>query len=250
MKSIGRSFNQIVSENVLSQYSVMHKFGENPEIDTDSDPEDIWDYGGLYTFSATADITQVASSSIADTGPLTVIGLDENWEEVTQSITLTGRTPVVLSTPLIRLYRMYNIDSDVLVGDVYAAITGATFGSGVPDTASEVRGMIRIGNEQTLMCIYTIPSGCIGYMYSSYVAYGKSSSTGASMTMRMRPFGQTFKVKNKIAIIGSGTSLWTKPTIFPSAIPAKTDILIRCDDVEANNTNITAGFEILLKEIA
>ena len=251
MSERDRPFMQMVAEGAFPKYSVIHKFGENPNIDTGTYPEDIWDYGGIYTFSTTADITQIASSSSSDTSKdIVIIGLDANWEEVTQTITLTGQAVVTLSTPLIRLYRMYNIASTELVGNVYAAITGATFASGVPDTANEVRGVILIGNEQTLMCIYTIPAGCIGYLYQAFSTYGKSSATTAGLTFRVRPYGETFKIKKQIALIGAGSSAFVNDQPFPSALPARTDVLMRCDFVEANGTNITGGFTILLKDVS
>jgi hypothetical protein len=251
MSERDRPFEQLVAEGAFPKYSLIEKFGENPSVDTNSDPEDIWDYGGIYTFSTGADITQVTSSSSSDTSQdVVVIGLDENWSEVSQTVTLTGQAPVVLGTPLLRLYRMYNISPTVLVGDVYTTITGAEFVAGVPDTANEVRGMIQVGNEQTLMCIYTIPAGFIGYLYSSYVTYGKSSSTGAILTVRTRPFNETFKIKSKVALIGAGTSWFADTKMFPRRLQEMTDVLIRCESVEANATALTGGFTILLKDIS
>ena len=89
-------------------YSSVNKFGENPDVDTGTGPEDVWDYGGMYTFSTSADITQISSDDNSDTQVLTVIGLNSAWAEVTQTKTLTGTTPATLDTPLIRVYRAYN----------------------------------------------------------------------------------------------------------------------------------------------
>ena len=50
-RSLGKSWFQRVAEGEFSDYSYMEKFGENNEITTSTDPEDVWDGGGIYTFS-------------------------------------------------------------------------------------------------------------------------------------------------------------------------------------------------------
>ena len=235
-----------VAKGDIDGYSCIEKFGENPDIDTGTYPEDVWDGGGIYTFSSTADISKIASSDSGDTQDIQIFGLDENWNEVTQTIELTGQTPVTLETPLIRVYRMINRGSTDIGGTVYLAISTATWTSGVPDTDTDIRAVINNGNNQTLMCIYSVPAGKTAYFYQGYVAYGKSSSTGASFTWRARLFGEVFAVKSKVAVIGSGSSSWAYLYKVPLALPEKSDVLIRCEMVEANNTDVSGGFTVLL----
>ena len=48
-------------------YGTVHKFGYNAGIDTNTDPEDIWDVGGLHPGLQTAGATTVVSSDANDT---------------------------------------------------------------------------------------------------------------------------------------------------------------------------------------
>lgn len=236
---------QVAAGNVPG-YSAINKFGYNSDIDTGSTPEDVWDYGGVYTFSTTADIDQLSSSDNGDTQLVTLIGLDANWDEVSQTKTLTGQTPVTLDTPLLRIYRMYNSGSSDFSGNIYVSTNGAALTAGVPDVATTVRAMVTNGNNQTLMCIYTIPAGHSAFFISGYVAYAKSSSTGAILEWRARPNGGVFQIKSIISLLGQGSSTWSYHYGIPPMLPEKTDIKITCSDVEANNTGVSGGFDMIL----
>jgi hypothetical protein len=50
----------------------------------------------------------------------------------------------------------------------------------VPDNDAKVRGGIKAGDNQTEMCIYTIPSGFVGYFHQGYVSLS-SGVRSASM---------------------------------------------------------------------
>jgi len=230
--------------NILGQ-TFVEKFGENSDIDTATAPEDIWSYGGIYTFSTTADIDSISSSSGSDTTEITVQGLDENWALATQVVTLSGQTRVALTTPLIRCFRAWNSNSTDLVGTVYIYVNGSITG-GVPDTASDVRAIISIGAGQTEMCIYTVPAGKTGYFYGGYVSMSRVGNNSAVFTSRVRTFGGVFRVASRIACIGAGKSSWDYRYPFPLPLPEKTDILLRCDEVDANGSGVSGGFTILL----
>jgi len=230
-------------------YSGMQKFGSNPDVDTGA-AEDIWDFGGLYTFSTSADIDRVISTSASDTGDITILGLDTNWAVVSQTLTLTGQTAVVLTTNLIRVYRAYNAGASDFVGNISVYVDDTTT-SGVVDTPANVRAYVAGANNQTLMAIFPIPAATYGILTNAYVTFGRGKTTTASadMSMRMRPFGGVFQIKNTVGLMTAGSSSFVRdPGVF-GLIPAKTDILIRCDEVSAADCNIAAGFDLLLVDI-
>lgn len=242
---------QRVAEGEFSNYSTMEKFGENPEVTTSTDPEDVWDGGGIYNFSTTADIDSIVSSNGTDTQDITIVGLDASWLEVTQTITLTGQTAAALTTSLIRVYRAYNIGSTDIAGQIYIFTTGtsASDNSGVPNDLTEVRAQINDGNNQTLMCIYTIPAGKTGYFWGGYVsvAGGGVATTFATFTWRARVFGGVFAVKSRISCPTDGRSAWDYTYKIPLMLPEKTDVLIRCEEVSATLA-VNGGFTVLLKD--
>ncbi len=251
MSERDRPFEQLVAEGAFPKYSVVEKFGENSDVD--AGPEDIWSQGGLYTFSTTADITKISSSSSSDTVDITMQGLDADWNLVTQTVTLEGQTEVDFSAvegnvALIRCFRAWNSNGTDLVGTVYIYVDD-TVSSGVPQTATKIRATIAVGAGQTEMCIYTIPAGYIGYFYGGYVAMSRSSRASASFTSRIRTYGGVFRVASRVATVGLGASHWQYKYPIPLALPAKTDILLRCDDVEDANTGVSGGFTIVLKDL-
>jgi hypothetical protein len=175
-----------------------------------------------------------------------IVGLDENWDEVTQTVTLTGTAPVILPISLIRTYRGYNAGSSDFVGNIYVTTDSAPLSAGVPDNAVDVRAHIAIGTNQTLMCIYTVPRGKSALFIGGYVAYANTRTSGATTSLRARPFGGVFSVKSIIALQGNGSSVWTYEFGVPAFLPEKTDVLLRIDNVSANSTDLSGGFDIVL----
>ena len=246
--SNNKDWFQKVGEGEIPGYSIVEKFGENILVTTSSDPEDVWDFGGIYTFSTTDDIDRLSSSDNTDTQDIIIYGLNSDWEEVVQTVTLTGQTPVALDTDLIRVYRMINLGTTDIAGNVYCFVNGSVTG-GVPDTDADIRAMIRNDNNQTLMCIYTVPAGKTGYFWAGYVSIsrGTSSTAYADFTWRARVLGGVFSVKSRISVVSAGQSSWDYTYKIPLALPEKTDVLIRCDEV-SGTMGLSGGFTVLLKD--
>ena len=78
-----KDFYFSVSEGLTPGYSRLNKFGRNPDIGTATDPEDVWDAGGVWVKPTQARIHDIASTSgndaAAGSGALTirVYGLTE-----------------------------------------------------------------------------------------------------------------------------------------------------------------------------
>jgi hypothetical protein len=116
-----------ISLGAISGTTYVNKFGRNTNIGTTT--EDVWDGGGAYTFSTTADIDNLVSSSTSDNGlDVEIQGLDTNWNLVTQTITLgsPATTSVALTTSLIRVFRMKNVDGTAFTGNVQCGVGSTT----------------------------------------------------------------------------------------------------------------------------
>jgi len=236
-----------VTKGNVSGHEGVYKFGNNPDIDTGTDPEDVWSYGGLYTFSTSADIDSFSSSSSSDTFVIAVFGLDSNWDEVIQLVTLTGQTTTTCGTSMIRVNRMVNASATAAVGTIYCYVNGATVAVGVPTTATDVRAVIDIGYEQTQMAIYSVPAGKTAYIYqitfSMEQAVGVSS--GALISVRQRAFGRLLRNVGQFALQEGGSSFASIKFTVPVLAEEKNDLLMRCETVGANNIGISGMFNML-----
>lgn len=226
-----------VAQGRVPGYSVIDKFGVNPEITTASDPEDVWEAGGEYQFSTTDDIVSLSSSDNGDNQDIEIQGLDVDGNEVIQTITLSGQTRVALDTALWRVYRMQNEGTTDLAGTVYC-YSGTTNTAGVPSGGSVIKAIISNGNNQTLMAIYTIPKGKVGFLYRGEIGIdweggAFSGSEFARMFYKSRRFGKVFKVKKSVSLITSGDSNYQDYRVRPDPVPALTDIKITVDEVSA-----------------
>jgi len=231
----------------------VHKFGAAPDFDPNDGFVTVWDGaddGGTnamqYTYSATADIDTLSSSSASDTFDVEVQGLDTNWNLVNQTVTLTGQTPVPLSTKLIRVFRLKNVGAADNVGVVYCFASGGTVTAGVPQTATDIRAQIGVANNQTLMAIYTVPAGKTAYMRSwTASTAGAKQDSQHTIELRVRPEGQVFQIKHKANIAVTGTSHIQHEFIEPEVYSAKSDIEMRAD-TDTIQSGVAAGFDIVL----
>lgn len=229
-------------------YIAVDKFGVNPLVATTTDPEDIWEAGGLYNFDPdnTAPIVSLISTDAADTQFIVIEGLDINGYRVIQRIQLTGNVRAALTTPLWRVYRMFNDDVTSLAGTVYCYV-----GTGGVPVIANVRAMIFDGNNQTLMAIYTVPMGYVGFLWRGEVGVELASNVPSSLVefanvhYESRRFGKVFRVKKSITCMVGGSAIYQDYRSFPDIIPAKTDIRIRAIEV-SEDMGLFATFDVLL----
>jgi hypothetical protein len=243
---VSSKFTLAVTMGLVPGHSTQDKFGENPQVDTSTDPEDIWEGGGAYTYdtNGTAPIVSIASSSVSDTEPTMITGLDIDGNEVDQTITLQGTTRVALTTPLWRVYRIQNEGVLDYVGNVFVYTgTGTVPSIGDP----EVRAIVVNGNNQTLMSLYTIPKGKVGFLYKGELGMSRSQTAGAARcAYYSRRYGKVFKIKKRVDITNNGSSIYQDERSFPDVIPSLTDIKLTVEEVTANGIGVFGTFDILI----
>lgn len=241
----------------LPGYSTVDKFGVLPEVTSAAAaPFDIWEFGDTvneYPFDTdgTAPIVSISSSNDTDTQAVSVQGLDVNGDLVTLEPKLQGQTVTTLDTPLWRVFRMQNEGSTNLAGTVYC-YTGTSATAGVPPDAN-VRAIIDNGNNQTLMSVYTVPKGYVGFLFRGEVGVGLKGNAAslaeyAHCHYESRRYGKVFKIKKAITcMVGGGSSVYQDERSFPDIIPSLTDIRLRGQSM-SSEMGLFGTFDIMLVE--
>ena len=151
---------------------------------------------------------------------------------------------VTLDTPLIRVFRIKNINSVDYAGHVFVSVAG-TLTAGTP-TPANLRAAVHGENNQTEMAVFTIPGGKTGYMRDWYASTaGVKKGSSHVVKLLARPFGEVFQLKHKAAIIEDGTSYIKRDYQEPEVFAEKTDIEIRMN-TDQDAANVAAGFGIVL----
>jgi len=226
-----------VSAGKVAGHSGINVFGHNEQVGTAE--EHLWEYGGGYTYSSTADITQISSDSAGDTNTVLIEGLDVNHAEKSVNIILNGTTPVGFSG-FFRILNVINTSSTDFVGNISVITNSGTYTAGVPDTASTVRAYIVPGDNISMMAMYTIPAGKTGY-----IVFGKASvSSGKDVVVRFygRTNGGVFMLRHIVDINSANYDYFFKA---PMKMPEKTDIEVRATSSGAG-TAVSAAFDIIL----
>jgi len=219
----------------------VHKFGSHPNVNQNVSFDNqytIWDGATKYEFpSDSGESLQIVSDSADDSQLIYVEGLDENFIKKTEEVNLNGTTPVNLSGLWSRVYRSYNNGSEDLNGNV--SIKGAI--------STNTFAKILIGNNQTLMSVYTVPADFTGYLLKYSITaqnIGSSSSIGFTVHMAIREHGKTFRVAARTS---AGTDYSVQEEYpFPLKINPKSDILFNIVNANGNNGSINADFDIAL----
>lgn len=225
-------FELQVSRGHVAYHKTLFKYGYNPLIINVN--ETIWDGGGIYSYPGSALAMTVTSAGGATDEDVKVLvaGLDENWEEAQQEVTLNGSGTATTTQTFRRVFRAYVSGSQAPTGNITIANGGTTY------------AQITNGENQTLMAVYTVPAGHTFYLTNGTATHGTDTS-GAYMTIRFmtRAFGGVFRTATKIDIIGSEILF---PFTFPLELPEKTDVEVRAICSKNQNNSVAATFEGVL----
>lgn len=236
-----------VARGNISGYSSVLKFGRNIDVDTGS-VEDIWDGGDSWTAPTIAQAHNVRSTNACDTGTtgsgagartVELQGLDASYLAQSETVTLNGTTNVVTSNSYLRIFRMIvrTAGSD---GINHGNITACA------PTDDTLTAQISASFNQTLMAIYTVAASTTAYMTHYYASMNRSVTTGAAnIFLKVMPSNETLQTKHVLGLVGPGTSYFRHKFEPPLKITEKSDIRIQAD-VSANNTDVSAGFDMIL----
>ena len=216
------------------------KFGEN--LDVDGSMETIWDGGGLYTYLTSAGVLTVTSTdgddAAAGTGArtVTVEGLDENYNQVSETLTVGGGAGSVEFYRVFRAFVATSGSSGTNEGTISVS-QGAT-------TLAQIRSVgspTLTGLGQTFMSIYTVPAGYTGYIYQLDVSTAKSDGD-VYLVKRGQNDNGAWRAQD---VMHTNANDIERVYTFPLKIEEKSDIEIRALSL-ANNMKCAATFCILL----
>jgi hypothetical protein len=235
-----------VARNQISFHKSKFKFGFNADVDDSL--ETVWAQGGLYSYLASASVLKVSSSSTADTsagtGARTVelSGLDANYDEVSETVTLNGQTAVNTTNEFLRINRIVvrSAGSGGQNAGVIYAGTG-TVTTGVP---ANKYATIAIGDNQTVMALWTVPRGYTAYLLQTDITVATTQNNKyCTVHLVSRPNGEVFQIKDKF--VKAESSVHQAYTI-PLKFEEKTDIEVRAiGDSAGADIAISAGLDII-----
>lgn len=229
-------------------YSGIAKFGTNPSVGTSF--ETIWLGGGIYTFLQTAETVRVASGGNAnDTAAgsgarqIEVQGLDENWLEVRETLTLAGTSASAASTTtFIRVFRAVVTAVGTYGGDNAGTIV-------IEGTSSSTTlASIDTGYAQTQLALYSIPADRWGYLTSVALQPDTSKATEGRVRLRLNgdiTSGNMSATRTIDAIVPTDNNYRQDYTASYVVLPPKSDISIEAK-VTSGSGAVSAEFGIIL----
>ena len=237
-----------MSEGRVLNTDFIHKFGRNPNVG--GAPETIWMQGGIYSYLTSPSTVYVTSNDAADaaagTGArsVTVQGLDVNYQEVEETLTVGGSVSTV---EFLRVFRAFVVDSGsegTNVGDVRITTGAGGSGTVLADIGTIGTGTT-FGLGQSQLALYTIPAHCTGYLITWNVGIGAYNST-ATVSLYTRVFDtgyESFRTRDIMDVPGG---FHTRNYNVPIKIPARTDIEVRA--IASTGSIISASFDLVLVE--
>ena len=224
-----------VAKGQFDDISHAHPFGAVPAM-SQNQTGTIWDVNDTtYPWAswATAGTLSIPAVNASDNGKtVTIVGLDSNYDMLTESVTVSSSVAVTTTAEFKRVNRAYiGNGSAINVGNINIQKGGVTV------------ARITANNGQTAMAVYTVPAGYTGYILQG--AASCQSGADATGNMFVRYFGEaSFRIGHSFEVSGSGGA-YLYEFCIPVKIPEKSDIDIRAS-VRSNNARLTAAFDILL----
>lgn len=225
-------FELQVSRGQINAHYRLHKFGFNEDIDVNE--ETIWDAGGIYTYPSSAvKMTATSTDGANDDGvQVTVQGLDANYNQLSETITLDGTGVGETNGLFLRVFRAFIEGSQEPSGTINITNASTTY------------ARITLGENQTLMAIWTVPSGYTAYLLQKDITSLTETVTRFGIfRLVSRQVGGVFRTHDKHCLRNDHLELtYSMPLVFSE----KTDIEVRCKGSgNPANMNVSASMDIV-----
>lgn len=228
---------------------VVNKFGRNPDVDTTSDPEDVWGGGGLYVFMTGPTSLEALSSDANDdkdagTGArsININGLDgDTGLEKDVVVEIDGVTPVAIPGTWRAINRAYV----VTVGSAGSNLGVLTIRA---QGAGQTYATIQIDEGQTAAAIYTVPADKKGKLFRHWATFDKGAVSGsATLHVMVRYNGEAWRNRQAFTITNSAQWDFLYHAGGIDLLPL-TDIRMEVVEVSTNDIGIDAGFDLYLMD--
>jgi hypothetical protein len=207
--------------------------------------QDVWNVGGDLSYLSSAETLNIDSSSASDAaagiGARTVFisGLDDDYNEISETITMNGVANVVTTHSYLRVLDLY-IDtvgsSEVNVGNITATSSGS----------ATIQARILASVGQASMAFATIPKG-----YYGIVTGVNGSAVGLEsiiLDFQVRELNKGWRVRHRDNVPAASISNNPfMPSQSPILIPEYADFKVRATKaVGASTSIVTAQFSYYL----
>ena len=208
----------------------INKFGYNSAVGSTS-WETVWDGNNEYVYIDTAGTALVTSDDSDDNGGTVLIsGLDANYDEVSETVTIGGSAGVVEFYRVFRAQMVTATTGNVNQGNITITV----------DTKTAAKITEQIG--QTLMAVYTVPRTKTAYVVQ--VDAGSSKDLEHEIRLVVKHNSGVWNTKSYHTQRGGFNALVFE---IPIHIPAESDVEIKC--ISSATSAVSAGFELILVDV-
>lgn len=221
--------------------------GHNTDIDSGSTPEDIWEPGGLYPFQTSAQPLEILSTDTNDTAAgtgarmVTVLGLDSDWFEISETVTMNGTTPVALTLQYLRINAVTVATAGSAsqnIGDITLRVAGG----------GDIQGFIGATDGNAHQAILSVPANRVAFFIRREAAILRTTAAGSvelHVYVRNTTAQGAWLSRNLISLSTSGSSAYVKDLPF-APVPAKSDFRVTCTFSSGSNSQVAATLDYLL----
>lgn len=253
-----------IADDQHSDKTFIRKYGRNPAVGITLE-EDIWVVGGKETLP-TSPVAMFASceSAGATTQVLSVRGLGPKWTTQYGKVTLNGQSQAAITdmqggaTTWTRIDRAYQTSAAPDPGAAVHIAQADTLTLGVPNTLALRHMQISFveSAQQSEKCLYTIPSGKVGYI-TAFQAHMLQGSTGPARDVDISLEIQELAAGASVGapswapwrragqlVIGTGSKSASSAFEFPERITELTNVSLRA--LASSESSVLGSFTILL----
>ena len=145
-----------------------------------------WNLAQDFTYLSTPSTLFVSSTNAADTQTISLVGTDDNGDNVTEIVVLSGQTQVAVTGLWDVPQRMLVVSGGTPLGEIYLAESDTLTG-GVPDTPAKIQMKIDQGCNIANSGAFMVPTGHTCFIPSFIFRIGKGED--ATIKFKVTPPG-------------------------------------------------------------